>query len=271
MEKIITVLLAGIIGYFTNYIAIKMLFIPRKEIKLFNKYKVPFTPGIIPKNRKRIQESLSNSINESLLNKEILKENIIKSINENNTINNLLNDLTVNDLLLKFTNEECILSLENNIKNDISNAILNKYNNEDLGQVFVDKIFESLFKNNMMLMAFIGGLKPVAKTKLDEIVNNNLSNYIDEFLSDYINNLKDKKINNLEFINNNKDIILNKLIDELLSNIDIKSIIYNKTEALDIVEFENLLLKIIKKELRMITYLGGVLGILIGLLNLLIL
>ena len=35
MEKIITVLIAGIIGYFTNFLAVKMLFRPLKEIKLF--------------------------------------------------------------------------------------------------------------------------------------------------------------------------------------------------------------------------------------------
>ncbi len=59
--------LAGsIIGYFTNDIAIKMLFKPYKPIYI-GKYKLPFTPGLIPSNQERLAQKVSDTIMGSLL------------------------------------------------------------------------------------------------------------------------------------------------------------------------------------------------------------
>ncbi|TVP66269.1 MAG: DUF445 family protein [Nodularia sp. (in: Bacteria)] len=58
--------LGGIIGYFTNDIAIKMLFRPYKAIYLAGR-KVPFTPGLIPRNQERLAKNISNTIMGSLL------------------------------------------------------------------------------------------------------------------------------------------------------------------------------------------------------------
>ena len=43
-------ILGGLIGYYTNDIAIKMLFRPYKVLYIFGR-KVPFTPGLIPSNQ----------------------------------------------------------------------------------------------------------------------------------------------------------------------------------------------------------------------------
>ncbi len=59
--------LAGsIIGYFTNDIAIKMLFRPYKPIYI-GKRKLPFTPGLIPSNQERLAQKVSDTIMGSLL------------------------------------------------------------------------------------------------------------------------------------------------------------------------------------------------------------
>lgn len=52
LKIIIPILVGALIGYCTNYIAIKMLFRPRKPVFVFGK-KLPFTPGVIPKNQPR--------------------------------------------------------------------------------------------------------------------------------------------------------------------------------------------------------------------------
>jgi uncharacterized membrane protein YheB (UPF0754 family) len=56
----------SIIGYFTNDIAIKMLFRPYKAIYL-GKRKLPFTPGLIPGNQERLAQKVSDTIMGSLL------------------------------------------------------------------------------------------------------------------------------------------------------------------------------------------------------------
>ena len=53
MEYLISITVGAIIGYVTNWLAIKMLFRPQKEIRLRGK-RLPFTPGLIPKEKERI-------------------------------------------------------------------------------------------------------------------------------------------------------------------------------------------------------------------------
>ncbi|MEC4815724.1 MAG: DUF445 family protein [Scytonema sp. PMC 1069.18] len=65
-------ILGGIIGYFTNDIAIKMLFRPYRAIYI-GRRRVPFTPGLIPRNQERLAKNVSNTIMGSLLTPEELQ------------------------------------------------------------------------------------------------------------------------------------------------------------------------------------------------------
>lgn len=60
------------IGYFTNDIAIKMLFRPYRAIYI-GRRKLPFTPGLIPSNQERLAQRISNAIMGSLLTPEELQ------------------------------------------------------------------------------------------------------------------------------------------------------------------------------------------------------
>jgi len=59
-------LAGGAIGYFTNDLAIKMLFRPYRPIHV-GQFRLPFTPGLIPRNQERLAKRISNTITESLL------------------------------------------------------------------------------------------------------------------------------------------------------------------------------------------------------------
>ncbi|MBH8551032.1 DUF445 domain-containing protein [Nostocaceae cyanobacterium CENA357] len=65
-------ILGGVIGYFTNDIAIKMLFRPYRAIYVGGR-RVPFTPGLIPRNQERLAQNISNTIMRSLLTPEELQ------------------------------------------------------------------------------------------------------------------------------------------------------------------------------------------------------
>ncbi|HOQ16857.1 MAG TPA: DUF445 family protein [Defluviitaleaceae bacterium] len=80
----ISPVIGGIIGYFTNWLAIKMLFRPHKEIKVFN-LKLPFTPGLIPKEKERIARSVGTTTAKYLLSEEVIvralsSEELLESI-----------------------------------------------------------------------------------------------------------------------------------------------------------------------------------------------
>ncbi|MEL6164560.1 MAG: DUF445 family protein [Cyanobacteria bacterium J06628_3] len=65
--------LGGIIGYFTNDLAIKMLFRPYKAWYIGGK-QLPFTPGLIPRNQERLARNVSKTIMQSLLTPEELQK-----------------------------------------------------------------------------------------------------------------------------------------------------------------------------------------------------
>lgn len=75
MDYIIPAITGAIIGYFTNWLAIKMLFRPLKERRLMG-IKIPFTPGLIPKERWRIAKSVGNTVGQHLLSPEVLSESL---------------------------------------------------------------------------------------------------------------------------------------------------------------------------------------------------
>ena len=76
LSYIIAPLLGGVIGYITNDIAIRMLFRPHTAKYVFGIH-IPFTPGIIPKERGRIAEAVGGVISENLMNKEVLEKYLL--------------------------------------------------------------------------------------------------------------------------------------------------------------------------------------------------
>lgn len=59
-------LVGTLIGYLTNRVAIWMLFHPYYEYRVLG-VRVPFTPGLIPRKRQQIIESIANTVERELL------------------------------------------------------------------------------------------------------------------------------------------------------------------------------------------------------------
>lgn len=143
MKILISMIVGGIIGYFTNWLAIKMLFRPY-EAKYFLGYKVPFTPGLIPKEQKRIARSVGHTVEEYLLSpEEVLKhldekaldlkiENYLKKILVQ------LEDYKIRDILLKFNIKDRI---EDYSKKLVETLIFNlKTNNKSNEREIISKL-----------------------------------------------------------------------------------------------------------------------------------
>ncbi|MDA8411644.1 MAG: DUF445 family protein [Treponema sp.] len=65
-------LVGGIIGWFTNWLAIKMLFRPLREKRLFG-LRLPFTPGILPRGRARLSVSIGEIVAAELFTPDVLR------------------------------------------------------------------------------------------------------------------------------------------------------------------------------------------------------
>jgi uncharacterized membrane protein YheB (UPF0754 family) len=84
--------IGAIIGYITNAIAIKMLFRPLTEKRIFG-IRIPFTPGIIPKQRYKLAESIGRMVSEQLITKEAVG-NQLKAQNFQTALKQVIVDAT---------------------------------------------------------------------------------------------------------------------------------------------------------------------------------
>lgn len=87
MKELIPLVTGAAIGYCTNWLAIKMLFKPYKQKKIFG-IRIPFTPGVIPKERERIAAQIGKTIGnylltDEVLTKELVSDKILESIESN--------------------------------------------------------------------------------------------------------------------------------------------------------------------------------------------
>ena len=80
-KYIATPLIGAVIGYVTNWIAVKMLFRPRKEIRVFGK-RLPYTPGVIPRGQGRLARAVGNVVETQLLTPEYLGEKLLSKESE---------------------------------------------------------------------------------------------------------------------------------------------------------------------------------------------
>lgn len=65
--------IAALVGWFTNYIAVKMLFHPQEPVNILGLYTLH---GIFPKNQKQVAEKIGKMVAEELLSSEDLKEKL---------------------------------------------------------------------------------------------------------------------------------------------------------------------------------------------------
>lgn len=100
---LVNICVAAFVGGITNHFAIKMLFHPRSEIRLRGR-RLPFTPGLIPKRKEEIAESLGQVVSDYLVTSEGLQEMVRKPefrIKAETAIRRRLKELAAGDLTLR--------------------------------------------------------------------------------------------------------------------------------------------------------------------------
>ncbi|HAT4145311.1 TPA: DUF445 family protein [Clostridium perfringens] len=166
---IIGALIGAVIGYITNWLAIKMLFRPREAKYIFG-MKLPFTPGLIPKEKSRIANKVGETVGTHLLNSDslskALKDDKIKAkFNEvaKEKINQVINSNSTLEESLKNTLGENYYALKGNMINNITNTILESIQEEEFKNkvkfYIVDSIKERLNKEPEKIIDFINSNK----------------------------------------------------------------------------------------------------------------
>jgi uncharacterized membrane protein YheB (UPF0754 family) len=187
-------IIAAITGWITNYLAIKMLFHPKKKIKLL----FFSIQGIFPKRQDVLAERLGKIVSSELFSFKDIKD--------------------------RFTSTSTAIEI-------------NKVLDEKL-----EDFLDVKLKTTLPMLAMF--LNKETRAKIKDTLH-------------------------LEFQNILPD-ILNKYSEKLERDIDIEHIVAQKVSAFSSDKLEQILFSIMKKEFKFIEILGGVLGFLIGIIQLLI-
>ncbi len=175
-----------IIGYFTNWLAIKMIFRPYEEKRILG-IKVPFTPGLIAVERDRITEQIGFVVTNHLLTDDAIKNRVLEFDFEQSIINIIdamdqsikSNENTFDDLLSIYLKDDYDIK-----KAELTNLLANKLNE-----------FSKKHKSDEQLLIVEQDIKQVLPDILNVIklvFENDMYN-IDEILIDFFDDL----INNM--------------------------------------------------------------------------
>ena len=163
-------LLGGLIGYITNDIAIRMLFRPHKAKYLFGIH-IPFTPGIIPKEKGRIAEAIGGVISENLMNNEVLEKYLlsdemigkVRSAVEEFISTQQQNQESVARFLGHYLSKDEIDSIAQNINQSITKQTYEKLADSSVGDkvahIAIDHVAQKLTIDGAQeLLSGIGGV-----------------------------------------------------------------------------------------------------------------
>lgn len=287
-----TIAVGAIIGYFTNYIAIKMLFRPRKPIYVFNK-QLPFTPGMIPKNQERIAKAVGVAVGDNLLQKEDLLQKLkgeeTKSVFVSTVSKGIFDgDESIQNMLLRWNPDFDMEEKKEKISCYIAEQILGAIGEMDLDDIFMkigtDALADirknpmlAMFLNDTMLATICGKLSVSAKGYLAE----NGMELIVPMIQPKVQKLSETSVKGLleewdiskekieDIVGNIYNLIIEQKAQELLEKIQISKIVEEKINTMEIMELEDLVMSVMKQELQAVINLGALIGAVIGALNLL--
>lgn len=284
-------LLGGIIGLITNGIAIRMLFRPLNAIKVFG-LTLPFTPGLIPKEKPRIAKSLGDVVANNLLNEDVIKNGLLSPEMDDKitiAVNGLIakkstSDETLRELFYSFSGAERGALIITDVTKKVVGFSYERMVKMELGpllsEIAVTEIVSNL-QGSMFAMLINENLISSAKVKMSEIIERMVvekgESILDNIFEKESTNLLDKRLCDLyleyedripEFVAwviSTYHQLIDKNIGVLIHALDLSKLVEDQINGYDVLTFEKMLLEIMRKELNAIVWLGGLLGCIMGL------
>ena len=320
----ITPVVCGVIGYMTNWIAIKMLFRPHTEKKIFG-VRLPFTPGLIPKERVRLIKRLGETISDHLITPDVLEESLfsrevadgvrtqivhgLEWLKQNEPSAGELLDMLLgsengdarNKPLGELVRPEWIDAVKNGTSqaapallgyalNQLTDnpeldqrlkAYVHKLIDENVNgfaRFFVnrDRVYENVKNSALEFLADDASAGVVAEkiyAWLDNALEKNAGVLVDQLLP---------KLPDVGFFisaleqQNDKPLsprltgLFKKAAGSILQYVSVGAMVEKQAERFDVAEGERIILSVVRRELRLITSMGGVLGFILGFLSVLL-
>ena len=287
LSIVLPVLIGAVIGYCTNYLAIRMLFHPYKAVKI-GKWTLPFTPGIIPKNQSRVASAVGTAVSEQLLTKDVIYESFHRDGSGKKLIAQMVSTVcesekSVSELLPPGGTQDEILE---GVRDYLARTIMEKISGLDMvlltsqiGREAIDSLisnrpFLSMFLNDSTQNMIYEKLGQAAK----DYVDRNGEEIIRQFVTEYLTEMKEKPLKEIIESTSQKEkveSVLSEVIEHLalrygeslLDQVDVKEITRRRIEEMQVDEVETLVLSVMKHELQAVINLGALIGAVIGTIN----
>ncbi len=291
LHYILPPLVGAAIGYVTNWIAVKMLFRPLYP-KYLGKWRLPFTPGIIPRRKDALAQAIGKAVGEELLTKEDIRRAFCGEEKKAALVGKLTDGLyaaaenSVAGLAATLFESESFeekkaalservaektvealpeLRIGDTVAEAAGKAVLEKIKGSPLG-IFVGENTVRTLANSMSgkIDAYLAEhgkekLLPVVRRQVDALAETPVEGLLQ---SAGIERAEMEKI-----VSGIYERALLPAIGEAAASFDVAKEVEKKIEEMDVKELEKLCLSVMKKELNAITWLGGLIGLLLGVVN----
>lgn len=283
-----------LIGYFANLLFVAMLFRPYKELK-FGKLRIPFTPGIIPKNLNKLSSSTCNGIKEALLSSGKLEKILLSPRVKSELIHSVLSgtfqkadEMTFAELLSCVNAEGYYTRLKENAAGYLTDRIILVASDMDFAAILAKEkqntktkgaagLFASMLSSSSFPFLLHGIeraikgyitkngdsiIKPLIVAEIDKITAQNISETI---LGLGLSQETVRKIMEEAYEKAIKDHLKN-----IVCAVDLSLFIKSKSCSANFAFIEAHVRSALKSELRLFTAIGAVVGAAIGLLSVLL-
>ena len=284
----------AVIGGITNNLAIKMLFRPYKALYI-GKWQMPFTPGIIPKEKDNIAKKIGEVICNELLNSDVLSQTLlsdqmlakIEASLDGVLLRMQSDDRHLSELLLQYVESADMQRMSIRIEEDVTEAIYVKLDSPQLGKQVAKLAVGQVIEN--LSQARLGGrLSAIALDMFRDSVENFLSKAINDMLHNNAKTMVGDLVHQeserlmslpVRTLAEGKDelfaqvksgllkayrMLVTESLPKMLEALDIKRVVEDRIKSLDMAETERIILDVVDKQLKYLVWLGVVLGFFMG-------
>ncbi len=282
-------LIGGIIGYFTNLIAVKMLFFPH-EAKYIFAYRVPFTPGAIPNGKSRLAKSAGKIVQDELFTGDDIASKLLTEEVERPLIERAIAILNEDIRLIGGVlagSDEKYDKLEANFGELLSQKITEAIERMDvptLIHVEGTRAIREHAEAKPLVRAFVSDsliakIMDEVSSKIAEIIKTRGPGMVSEVTNSRIHDLGDRS--SMYVLNQagyDEEYVKRKLVEayresvvnavnEILRRINVAQVVEDKINSMSVAELEKGVLAVMNTELRLIVNLGALIGLIIGCIN----
>ena len=285
-------LIGAVIGYFTNLIAVKMLFYPRKPLYLFG-HQLPLTPGAIPKGKARLAKSAGKIVQNELFTREDISGRLLTEEVEKPLIDKVMSildsDIRETGAIIAGSTEKYD-KLENDFTELLSLKIADAIKKMDIPgtirkegkAMLLEHVLNSRFLSLVVNDSMIDRVMKAVSDKMEEFIDARGPEMVREITTSRIHDLGDRTpLYVLELAGYDPEFVRKKITDayresvvnavnSALRRIDVAKVVEDKINAMSVEELEKGVLTVMKTELKLIVDLGALIGLVIGSINIFI-